>query len=189
MRLPPVEYKGQRILTTEQLATVYQTGVDNIRVNFKNHKHRFVEGKHYYFLEGDALREFKHCVNDVNAVDIHTRNLYLWTERGANRHCKILDTDKAWEQFENLEETYFRVKDNKAPAPLPASCSMSLSGLASYIHEIRKTMESCYVSPFVIAATVKSICDSCGVVSFDPIPVPPHYEQLSLFTTPFRYEE
>ncbi len=37
--------------------------------------------------------------------------LYLWTERGANRHCKILDTDRAWEQFDNLEETYFRVKE------------------------------------------------------------------------------
>ncbi len=37
--------------------------------------------------------------------------LYLWTERGANRHCKILDTDKAWKQFDNLEETYFRVKE------------------------------------------------------------------------------
>ncbi len=43
-----------------------------------------------------------------------TRNLYLWTERGANRHCKILDTDKAWEQFDSLEETYFRVKETGA---------------------------------------------------------------------------
>ncbi|EQI52777.1 putative antirepression domain protein [Clostridioides difficile Y270] len=36
--------------------------------------------------------------------------MYLWTERGANRHCKILDTDKAWEQFDNLEESYFNKK-------------------------------------------------------------------------------
>ena len=33
--------------------------------------------------------------------------LYLWTHRGASRHCKILDTEKAWEQFDNLEEAYF----------------------------------------------------------------------------------
>lgn len=39
--------------------------------------------------------------------------LYLWTERGANRHCKILDTDKAWQQFDVLEETYFKVKNNE----------------------------------------------------------------------------
>ncbi len=39
----------------------------------------------------------------------------LWTERGANRHCKILDTDKAWEQFDNLEETYFRAKEKNLP--------------------------------------------------------------------------
>ena len=39
------------------------------------------------------------------------RTLYLWTERGASRHCKILDTEKAWEQFDHLEDTYFRVKE------------------------------------------------------------------------------
>ena len=37
----------------------------------------------------------------------NVNQLYLWTHRGANRHCKILDTERAWEQFENLEEAYF----------------------------------------------------------------------------------
>ena len=33
----------------------------------------------------------------------------------ANRHSKILDTDKAWQQFDVLEETYFKVKNNQLP--------------------------------------------------------------------------
>ena len=57
------------------------------------------------------MREFKNLVTDSYPVDKRTPQLYLWTERGANRHCKILDTDKAWEQFDNLEETYFKVKE------------------------------------------------------------------------------
>ncbi|MFA1764015.1 hypothetical protein ACDW39_12770 len=43
----------------------------------------------------------------------HSSQLYLWTERCANRHCKILYIDKTWKQFDNLEKTYFKVKREK----------------------------------------------------------------------------
>lgn len=110
----PVEFKKQRVITTELLAQVYETDVNNIQANFKNHKNKFVEGKHYYLLQGEELRQFKSHLNNIQLpISKYTSQLYLWTERGANRHCKILDTDKAWEQFDNLEETYFRVKENK----------------------------------------------------------------------------
>ena len=36
--------------------------------------------------------------------------LYLWTERGALLHAKSLTTDKAWEVYGELVETYFRAK-------------------------------------------------------------------------------
>ncbi|NFO72088.1 ORF6N domain-containing protein [Clostridium botulinum] len=111
--IKPVEIGGKRVLTTEQLAEIYQTDINNIQVNFRNHKSKFIEGKHYYFLQGEKLREFKNYLNNIQLVGKRAPSLYLWTERGANRHCKILDTDKAWEQFDNLEETYFRVKENK----------------------------------------------------------------------------
>ena len=82
-----------------------------ISKNFGNHRDKFIEGKHYYLLKGTALKEFKNYMNDIQVVGKRSPHLYLWTERGANRHCKILDTDKAWEQFDNLEDTYFRVKE------------------------------------------------------------------------------
>lgn len=116
--LTVIEKEGIRVLTTEQLALVYETDVNNIKNNFNNHKEKFKEGKHYYFLQGDELRKFKNQVNDIDIVGKRAASLYLWTERGANRHCKILDTDKAWEQFDNLEETYFRVKEQKILTPM-----------------------------------------------------------------------
>ena len=79
-------------------------------MNLKNHKNRFIEGRDYFCLKGNELKEFKNLVNDIYLVDKRTPHLYLWTERGANRHSKILDTDKAWQQFDVLEETYFKVK-------------------------------------------------------------------------------
>lgn len=108
--LPILKYSGQRILTTQQLAEVYETSVENIKMNFNRNKNKFIEGKHFYLLKGRELRIFKHEVTDSYFVKNNVNQLYLWTERGANRHCKILDTDKTWEQFDNLEETYFNVK-------------------------------------------------------------------------------
>jgi len=108
--LIPVDFNKQRILTTKQLAEVYQTTEGNISNNFNNNIKHFIKNKHYYLLEGDELREFKRNSYEIGIAP-NVNKLYLWTERGANRHCKILDTDKAWEQFDNLEETYFRVKE------------------------------------------------------------------------------
>lgn len=112
-----VEWNGQRVITTLLLAEVYETSVDNVKMNFNRHKDNFVEGTHYYLLQGEELREFKHKVTDSYPVKSNVNQLYLWTERGANRHCKILDTDKAWEQFDNLEETYFKVKEVSQEIP------------------------------------------------------------------------
>ena len=97
-QLVPIEINNQRILTTQQLAAVYGASEQQVQQNFNNHKDNFVEGKHYYLLKGEELRDFKNHFDNIEVVlgiSKHAPQLYLWTERGANRHCKILDTDKA----------------------------------------------------------------------------------------------
>lgn len=106
-----IEFSNERVLTTQQLAEVYETDVKNIQMNFTNNKERFIEGKHYHILTGEELKLFKNSLpNEIGQAIKFAPQLILWTEKGADRHCKILDTDKAWEQFDNLEDTYFRVK-------------------------------------------------------------------------------
>lgn len=105
-----LEWKGQRVMTTEQLAEIYETSIDNVKVNFNRNHDKFKEDLHYCLLKGQELREFKNLVTDSYLVDKHTPQLYLWTRRGASRHCKILDTEKAWEQFDALEENYYNPK-------------------------------------------------------------------------------
>lgn len=102
-----VEHKDQLVLTTEQLAEVYECSTDNIKKNFNVNQDKFIEGKHYYVLKGSELAEFKNQVNICYLVHKQASQLYLWTKQGASRHCKMLGTDKAWEQFDVLEETYF----------------------------------------------------------------------------------
>lgn len=107
-----IEHEGIRVLTTRQLAEVYDTSTENIKQNFKRNKGRFIEGRDYYLLKGEQLKEFLQVTNSHLQNQSKIRSMYLWTERGANRHSKILDTDQAWKQFDILEETYFKVKHN-----------------------------------------------------------------------------
>lgn len=107
----PVEYSNQLVLLTAQLAEYYECEPRHISDNFKRNESRFVEGKHYFRLEGEALKQFKDCSAENGLVGglvgLRASSLYLWTERGAARHAKMLSTDKAWDVFEQLEDCYF----------------------------------------------------------------------------------
>ncbi|WP_047999385.1 ORF6N domain-containing protein [Lactiplantibacillus herbarum] len=106
-KLQQIEYNGDLILTTEQLANFYETTATAIKQNFANNKNKFIEGKHFFCLQGNLLKEFKDKVEDFDLVGKNANILYLWTKRGASRHSKMLGTDKAWDMFDELEENYF----------------------------------------------------------------------------------
>ena len=142
--LVPVEWSNQLVLTTAQLAKYYGCEPRHISDNFKRNESRFKEGKHHFRLEGETLKQFKASLinesgllnGDYSAkngllnddysvlsglVSSRAPSLYLWTERGAARHAKMLSTDKAWEVFEELEDFYFS-RNTSAPAiPAPAA--------------------------------------------------------------------
>lgn len=121
-----VEHNNQRVLTTEQLAQAYGCEPTNIKKNFNSNKERFIEGKHYFKLEGDALHDLRVTNSDLQ-ISPMTRSLYLWTERGASRHSKMLGTDMAWEVFDRLEETYFTVHQKQlSPIELIAAQANAL---------------------------------------------------------------
>ena len=110
--LEAITLNNELVLTTEQLALLYGTDVNNIRMNFSNNKDRFESGVHYYCLEGAELKAFKNNTNDIGFVHKRINRLYLWTKRGASRHSKILDTDMSWNVFDKLEESYFKQEIN-----------------------------------------------------------------------------
>lgn len=116
--LPRIEYNGQLVLTYAQLAEFYETTVNNLQANFRNNRDRFIEGKHFFKLEGDALATFKNELKNFQVVTPKINTLYLWTKRGCARHCKSVGTDVAWEVYEALEDTYFaQVVDHDSPLP------------------------------------------------------------------------
>lgn len=112
MNLQVIELNNQRILTTEQLADFYEATVQQIKQNFNNNKDKFIEGKHYYRLEGEKLKDFKSQVENFDLpINKFASQLILYTKQGASRHSKMLGTDKAWDMFDELEENYFNPKN------------------------------------------------------------------------------
>lgn len=107
---PPLSYQGVPVLTTEMLAQAYEVEPYQIRQNFRNNRERFVEGKHFFIITRGELKEFRLQVESFySQISPKVRALTLWTERGAARNAKMLDSDRAWDVFELLEETFFRV--------------------------------------------------------------------------------
>ncbi len=108
------------VITTELLAKLYGTEVIRIQQNHKRNDDRFVAGKHYFKVMGQDLKNLQLSLSESQNLRVtlsnlqispKTRSLILWTQRGAARHAKMLDTDKAWDVFEALEDCYFNQKD------------------------------------------------------------------------------
>ena len=114
-----IQYKSLPVMTTEQMAGFYGTDPVNIRKNHMRNAERFIDGKHFFKVEGDELRTLKNSLSDFEVLSPNTRSLTLWTEKGAARHAKILDTDQAWDVYEQLEEVYFAVKEKSHFPALP----------------------------------------------------------------------
>lgn len=112
--LAVVEYENKRVLTSNQLAEAYETEPRRISENFIANKNRYLHGKHFYRLEGVAKRDF---LNHTEITDSskNAKVIYLWTQNGTLLHAKSLNTDKAWEVYQNLVEFYFNIKEEHIP--------------------------------------------------------------------------
>ncbi len=113
-QLQPIKLKGQRVLTTLQLAEAYGVERQIIVNNFNRHKDRQVEGKHYIPLTGEAKNVFL----NQHQIDLGSKNaqiIYLWTEKGAWMHAKSLNTDQAWNAYEKLIDGYYSLQENVVP--------------------------------------------------------------------------
>ncbi|ECD4706755.1 ORF6N domain-containing protein [Salmonella enterica subsp. enterica serovar Bonariensis] len=115
--LPVVSYNDTPVITTELLANIYGSDPKLVRQNYQRNADRFIAGKHFFKLIGEELKLFKNETSKRGFVKIAptVNHLILWTERGAARHAKMLETDQAWEVFERLEDCYFSQKQ-----PVPA---------------------------------------------------------------------
>lgn len=164
-----VEYGGELVVTTAQLAEFYECKVDNIGDNFRRNEGHFVEGKHFFKLEGDELRLFKNYLAESGSVGSRAATLYLWTKRGAARHAKMLSTEQAWEVFEQLEDTYFNRND--------------IGGKAETIPNFERGVELAKLAPHAKDSYIKQLIVAKAanlILGYDFLPIPGHKPQVQL---------
>jgi len=108
--LDVIEHREQRVLSTVQLADAFDTNNKIITRNFQRNKDHYEEGKHYFSLSGDALKKFKtERQNDVSLKYVSV--YYMWTEKGAWLHAKSLNSDRAWEAYQSLIDSYYQISN------------------------------------------------------------------------------
>lgn len=124
--LIPIDYAGQRVITSSQLAQVYDCNPTQIRDNFRKTKNQFEEGVHYFKVEGAELKQLKETIKEAENFRVPAvsetqssplskmaSSAYLWTYQGCVRHCKMLNTQKAWDMFSEMERIYFGVLESE----------------------------------------------------------------------------
>lgn len=124
--LQVIERKNERVLTSAQIADIFGTDTKTISYNFNYNKERYEEGKHYFILQGNDLKEFKSS-REFPDQSKQANTIYLWTAKGVLMHAKSLGTNKAWETYINLLDDYFKKVEE---AKQPQTTSPDLSGLS-----------------------------------------------------------
>ena len=168
--LSPITHNQIPVITTELLAQLYGTEAIRIQQNHARNAERFIEGKHFYKLVGDELRGMKHRLSLSESVKIarNVRSLILWTERGAARHAKMLETDQAWDVFEKLEDCYFSQcekntgKQEKSTREFSAQEANSLVWLWDYANRSQALFRELYPALKLIQSGYSGICHDYG---------------------------
>jgi hypothetical protein len=137
--LKVIENKGQRVLTTTQLADVYGTDSERINRNFNRNRDRYKSGKHFMSLEGEDLREFR--ASGQIDLPLNINRIYLWTEKGAWLHAKSLNTDQAWDAYEKLIDNYYEIKRPMSIEDMIITQAESVKELKVEVAEIKTVVD------------------------------------------------
>ncbi|HFO4084438.1 TPA: P22AR C-terminal domain-containing protein, partial [Escherichia coli] len=162
-----VTYSNIPVITTELLATLYKTEQKHIRQNFKRNECRFIAGKHFFKVSGSELDDLRTSQRGLQ-ISPKTRSLILWTERGAARHAKMLETDQAWEVFEKLEDCYFSQTSKSAghhekkTSELSAKDANSLVWLWDYANRSQALFRELYPALKQIQSNYSGRCYDYG---------------------------
>lgn len=114
-----ISWKNQPVFTFELAGHFFGNDPKIHKDNFNNNRERYREGDHYFKLQGSDLKEFLQTENCSVANPSKVRHLILLTQKGVARLAKSCGSERAWEVFEELEETYFKVQSLKEMADDP----------------------------------------------------------------------
>lgn len=107
--LQVVEYKGERIITSYDIARLHGKKVKRVNEQFERNKKRLKEGVDYFVV---SIEEFTVAICD-HTISNKSRHQSerLFTERGYLKLVKSFTDDLSWEIQDLLVDSYFRLKE------------------------------------------------------------------------------
>ena len=103
--LPVRMYNGQRVVTFQDVATLYEVPVKNIQNNFYNNREWFKEGTDYFALKRDDLTQLDWVTSK------ETPSLLVFTAHGFILLAKPIQTQNAWSVYVDIIDRYFQLRE------------------------------------------------------------------------------
>lgn len=103
--------EGKKAMLVKEIASIHGRDVGRINEAINRNRKRFKDGTDIIDLRWTEVA-IDLCVSEIytqNSINASS-NIYLLSERGYAKLLKILEDDKAWEQYEKLVDGYFNMR-------------------------------------------------------------------------------
>ena len=101
------EYRGQRVVTSWDIAKVHNKEVREINQIFKNNQHRFILNKDYFSI---SINEIPESFKMIQKIPNNVKEILVFTESGYLLLTKPFTDDLSWDVQRQLVESYFTLK-------------------------------------------------------------------------------
>lgn len=138
-RISIKEYRGQRVITSWDIARVHKREPREINQNFNYIKNRLILNEDYYLISKEKLAESKILIQEF--IPNNVKEIPLFTEQGYLILTKTFNDDLSWEVQRLLVKSYFKLKEiaeSQSKFKLPTTYAEALRELATVVEEKEK---------------------------------------------------
>lgn len=108
LNLKLVEYHDQRVLTTIQLAGLFDVSSETIHEKYKMLEAKLKNKVDYFIIKGKELNDFKESFPDQ--IPKEKSRVFLWTVNGCLKLSESINTQRSWSVYKTLVTAYFSSK-------------------------------------------------------------------------------
>ena len=101
------EYKGQRVITSYDVAKLHEREVNDVTKNFNNNRDKFILNEDYFLINKNDISERKISVQEF--IPNNVKEIPIFTERGYLMLVKSFTDDLSWKIQRMLVKSYFIV--------------------------------------------------------------------------------
>lgn len=144
------EYRGQRVISFQDVDTVHQRPEGTAKRNFNANREHLIESIDFFFVKPADVRTY-----EIRTSDINNRGTYLLTESGYLMLVKSFTDDLAWDVQRQLVNRYFKAETTMPMLLEPIQApNASLGEVGRFIQSMRIMMEKQCIPAPVIAQVI-----------------------------------